>query len=107
MAEVTKEVLQVFVKSLATRESGDIEKFLVHLLDTSRNRWNRKASEFLRQMNDKDLDAEALAALEASYKHAAEQGHRISRMRYGVARPKRLVGGVSVGGAAAPENKGV
>lgn len=95
MAEVTKETLQAFVKTLSTRGSEDIEKFLVHLLDTSRNRWNRKASEFLRQMNDKDLDTEALAALEESYKHAAEQTHRISRMRYGVAKPKRLIGGIS------------
>lgn len=95
MAEVTKEALQALVKSLCTRSSEDIEKVLLHILDTSRVRWNRKATEYLRQLKDKDLDAEALAQLQESYKHALEQTHRISRMRYGISRPKRALGGIA------------
>jgi len=93
-AEVTKETLQAFVRSLCLRSSEDIEKVLLHILDTSRNRWNRKATEYLRQMKDKDLDKEALEEIERAYQHAFEQTHRLSRMRYGVAKPKRPLGGV-------------
>ena len=93
MAEVTKEMLQTFVRSLCLRSSEDIEKVLLHILDTSRNRWNRKATEYLRQLKDKDMDKEALEEVERAYKHALDQTHRISRMRYGVAKPKRPLGG--------------
>ncbi len=94
MAEVTKDALQALVRGLCTRSSEDIEKVLLHILDTSRNRWNKKANEYLRQLKDKDLDPEALQQLQENYKHALEQAHRISRMRYGIAKPKRPLGGI-------------
>jgi hypothetical protein len=93
MAEVTKEALQTLVKTLCMRSAEDIEKLLLHILDTARNRWVRKANEALRQLKDKDMDEEALVGLRENYKHAFEQAHRLSRMRYGIAKPKRPLGG--------------
>jgi hypothetical protein len=95
MAEITKDTLQAFVKAMCLRSSEDIEKVLLHILDGARNRWNRKAAEYLRQLKDKDMDPEALQQLRDNYKAALEETHRISRMRYGIARPKRPLGGTS------------
>lgn len=92
MAQVTKEALQALVKALCTRSSEDIEKVLLHILDTSRAWWNRKATEYLRQLKDRDLDGDSLKQVQANYKHALEQTHRISKMRYGIAKPKRQLG---------------
>lgn len=93
MSESTKTTMQEFITALCKRPSDDIEKVLIHLLDTSRNRWNRKATEYLRQLKDKDMDKEALEEIQRNYKHAFEQTHRLSRMRYGVSKARRPLGG--------------
>lgn len=90
---ITKETLQVFVRVLCARQAEDVEKVVLHVLDTSRNRWNRKASEYLRQLKDKELDKESMAELKKQYKHAFDQAQRLSNMRYGVAKTKRPLGG--------------
>lgn len=92
MTETSKEALAAFVKALCSRPSDDIEKVFVHILDTSRNRWNRKAAELLRQLKDKDMDPEVLQDLKAQYAHAFSESIRISKMRYGVALPRRSLG---------------
>jgi len=89
-----QEALREFVRTLCGRKAEDIEKVLLHILDTSRGRWNKKASEALRTLRDKDsgLDAAALQTLKETYDHAFNQSIKISQMRYGVAKKKRVFG---------------
>jgi len=81
--------LRDFVDKITRRDSDTVEKVLLHILDTSRRRWNEKASDLLHQIRDaRGMDPETLESLKKEYRDAFNHVHRLSQMRYGVTRRK-------------------
>ena len=84
---MTRSILMDFVDVLTKRNADTVEKVLLHILDTSRKRWNEKASDILHQLRDSSgLDADTVQSLRRDYREAFNNAHRISQMRYGIAK---------------------
>ena len=79
-----------FVRRLSTKGSADIEKLLIHLLDTAKNYWNDKATRYLRDLKRSDLSENQVRDLKKNYDQAFNNVQRILRMRHGVSISKRV-----------------
>lgn len=82
--------IKEFVHRLSTKGSADIEKLLLHLLDTAKNHWNAKATRYLRELKRSDISAEEVRGLKREYDKAFNNVQRILRMRQGVSVTKRV-----------------
>lgn len=88
--EVRVASIKEFVHRLSTKGSADIEKLLLHLLDTAKNHWNEKATHYLRQCKRSDLPEENIKRLKKEYDKAFNNVQLILRMRQGVSVTKRI-----------------
>lgn len=80
-----------FVHRLATKGSEDIEKLLLHVLDSAKNYWNEKATHYLRELKRSDLSEEQVRDLKKKYDQAFDNVTRILRMRHGVGISKKVL----------------
>lgn len=88
--EVRVASIKEFVHRLSTKGSDDIERLLLHLLDTAKNHWNEKATRYLRELKRSDISEEEVRGLKKKYDKAFDNVQRILRMRQGVSITKRV-----------------
>lgn len=78
-----------FVSVLAKRPSEDMEKLLLHMLDTSANHWNAKATLYLNELKQDGLTEAQAEEINARYNEAFCNTQDILRMRYRISGKKR------------------
>lgn len=89
-----QEAMRDLVRGLSTRQADEVEKVLLHILDTARTEWNTKANAALMTLREKNSGKSEveLTELRKTYEHAFEQSIKIGQMRFGVAKKKRVLG---------------
>lgn len=86
---ITETPLHKLVQSLSRRPSPDIEKVVIHLLDTANAYWGERANTALRAVQTKGLSDEEVEQWREEYNLAFAMHHDLSRMRYGLTVTKR------------------